>query len=144
MLMKCFQKQIRQQLQSDIKAVKKSKSALKYYLSNCVPHYIYYCINRIKIAMITCWQGLWLFWLIEAEWRDAYLRQLTKSPLAQLMTCLQFAPSHYFNQCWFIVNWTPRKNSVNFYLIFKHFHSRKCNSKCRLQDSRHFASASMC
>ena len=31
----------------------------------------------------------------------AYIRQWTGSALAQVM------PSHFLNQCWFIVNWTP-------------------------------------
>ena len=34
--------------------------------------------------------------------------------------------------------------SVAFYLKFKSFHSRKCVWKCRLDNSGHFVSASMC
>ena len=35
-------------------------------------------------------------------------------------------------------------NSMKFQSEFKHFHSRKCSSKCRLRNGVHFVSASMC
>ena len=36
-----------------------------------------------------------------------------------------FAPSHYLNQCWNIVNWTLG-NKISVKSKFIHFHSRKC------------------
>ena len=37
---------------------------------------------------------------------DAYIHQQTQSPPVQIMVCRLFAPSHYPNQCGYIVNWT--------------------------------------
>ena len=37
----------------------------------------------------------------------AYMLQWTGSALVQVMGCRLFGPSHYLNQYWFIVNWTP-------------------------------------
>ena len=38
----------------------------------------------------------------------AYMRQWIGSTLVQIMACRLFAPGHYLNQCWLIVNWTTR------------------------------------
>ena len=35
---------------------------------------------------------------------DAIRRQKTESTLAQVMACCLMAPSHYLNQCWFIIS----------------------------------------
>ena len=49
-------------------------------------------------------------WLIEPEWRIyiyIYIYMPTPiSPLAQIMACRYSVPSHYPNQCCFIVDWT--------------------------------------
>ena len=37
---------------------------------------------------------------------DAYMRQWIGSASVQIMACAYSAPSHYLNQCWYIVNWT--------------------------------------
>ena len=43
-------------------------------------------------------------------------------------------PSHYLNQCWFIVKWDSWEQiSVKFVSEFYHFHPRKCIWKCCLQ-----------
>ena len=44
----------------------------------------------------------------------AYMRQETGSALVQVMACRLTAPSHYLNQYWLIVNWTPR-NKFQWY-----------------------------
>ena len=49
----------------------------------------------------------------------AYMRQRTSPALVQVMACRLFgaASSHYLNQCWLIVNWTPgNRNSIIFIL----------------------------
>ena len=41
------------------------------------------------------------------------------------------APSHYLNQCWIIVNWTPEnKFRVNLNGILSYFYLRKYSYKC--------------
>ena len=48
-------------------------------------------------------------------------------------TCVM--PSYYLNQCWVIVNWTPR-NKLQW--KYKTFHSQKCTWKDRLRNGGHF------
>ena len=36
---------------------------------------------------------------------DAYMHQLTRPSLVQIIACRLLAPSHNLNQCWLIVNW---------------------------------------
>ena len=47
------------------------------------------------------------------------MRQRTGSALHQEMACHLVAPSHFFNQCWLIVNWTfrnkPQWNSIKIH-----------------------------
>ena len=50
------------------------------------------------------------------------------------------APSHYLNQCWLIVNWTPgKKFSVKFESEFYHFLSRKFIRRCCLPNGGHLS-----
>ena len=50
-----------------------------------------------------------------------------------------WAPSHYLNQFWLIINWDIRnKNPVKFESKYKIFHSYKFIWKCRLQNGGHF------
>ena len=47
--------------------------------------------------------------------------------LVQIMAAAWSVPSHYLNQCWFIVNWNlGNKLQLNLLQKFIHFHSRKC------------------
>ena len=51
--------------------------------------------------------------------------------------------SHYLNQCWLIANWTPG-NKFHWNLNKNSFHSRKCVSKCRLNNDSYFVLVPMC
>ena len=71
--------------------------------------------------MIYMWKDLQ--WVNSLKPRDSYMRHQTKSPLLQIMTCRLFAAK-------------PLSEPIRIYQWkLKHFHSRKCVSKCRLRNS---------
>ena len=48
---------------------------------------------------------IWLYELIEAEWR-IYVSKIWHHWFRYWLVACK-APSHYLNQCWFVVNWNP-------------------------------------
>ena len=59
--------------------------------------------------------------------------------LVQIMARSLFGAKPFLNQCWLIVNSTPKKHiSVKFQSKFKHFHSRNCFYKVSSTQTRPF------
>ena len=54
------------------------------------------------------------------------------------------ARSHYLNQYWNIVNWTPKNKLMKFQSKCIHYLSSKSIWKCRLENGGHFVSYSVC
>ena len=63
------------------------------------------CHGSMVTTNTNCW--LWKLWenFINSLWpSDAIGWHTTGSTLIQVMACCLMAPSHYLNQCWFIIS----------------------------------------
>ena len=78
------------------------RQATSYYLSQCwYRSMLPYGITRPQ-------------WVNSLRPSDAIWRQRSGSTLAQVMACCLTAPSHYLNQCWFIISkvlWHPSEDN---------------------------------
>ena len=110
------------------------------FISQIPSHIHIYCISSFLLYCtalhhnISC-NELLLFTAVNSLWPDdAIWRQRSESALAQVMACCLTAPSHYLNQCWFIISkvqWHPseskfRKNTsdINHWKNFEIFLSK--------------------
>ena len=66
-------------------------------------------------------------WVNSLRPRNVYMHQWTGSALDQIMACS--APSHYMNQCWFIVDWNLWKNYSEILIKIRIFSFKKMNLK---------------
>ena len=62
----------------------------------------------------------------------------------RLRLVASLVPSHYLNQCWYIVNWTLRGNLSEILIKIHAFSLMKMQVKCHLRNAGHFVSASVC
>ena len=139
------------------------------YVEFCSNHCIRIQTGQIDISMefeVWCWNYLWngSQFINSLSPSDAYMPHLTNHHWFRWWLVAWSVPSHYLNQCWNVVNWTPRnqlqwnrnRDSYIFFqenafenasekrqqfcfilsILFTHF---KCHIViCRLQNGSHF------
>ena len=71
---------------------------------------------------------------------DAYMHQYNIPTLVQIMACHLFCAKSLSEPKLSCCQLDPKEyTSVNFFVKFKSFHSKKCTWKCHLRNSGHFA-----
>ena len=84
-------------------------------------------------------------WVNSVRPHDTYMHQETRPSLVQKMTCHLLGTKALSGPMLACFQLEPlEQTSVKFSAKFKHFHSRKCVSKCCPQNGSHCVSASMC
>ena len=70
--------------------------------------------RRVGVLASLCFT--WWYWWLNSLWpSDTIWRHKSGSTLAQVMACCLKAPSHYLNQCWFIISevqWHPSESKI--------------------------------
>ena len=121
---------------------------------------IYYTISSCKAKLFRCHPGLSQFtetgnsnsipigWNNNLQWPTRWWRPMASKWIVVINGSgndffgIYSSPSHYLNQNWHIIDWTPRKKfHWTSHQIIMIYYSRNYNLKCRLQNVGHFAKA---
>ena len=78
-------------------------------------------ISPLDAATWVCFNSLWP--------RDAIWLHRSRTVLGQVMACCLMAPSHNLNQCYNIINWTPRTYFSEILFTIQTFSFKKIHLK---------------